>query len=134
MPDILRAHHGRYQHPNYMYLLPRTLRLNCMGYCAHAEAAALAQSNGLAQSFASAAASDPTVQSCLGSSSNAVAKAIATANSSGGNANANAAAAVGHGFSFCLPACALSIIQYIVLSGVFVSGPTPTVQWTRNNG
>ena len=63
----------------------------------HAEAAALAQSSGQAQAFASAVATDQTLQSCLGSSSNAVAKAIATANSSGGNANANAAAAVRHG-------------------------------------
>lgn len=54
--------------------------------CYHAEAAALAQSSGSASAFAAAAASNPTVQSCLGSSSSAAAKALAT--STGGSANA----------------------------------------------
>ena len=63
----------------------------------HAEAAALAQSNGNADAFASAAASSQAIQNCLGTSSNAVAKAEAQAGSGGGgggNAQAAANAAV----------------------------------------
>ncbi len=105
------------------------------GYCAHAEAAALAQSNGVAQSFASAAATDPTVQSCLGSSSNAVAKAVASANSAGGNANANAAAAVRDGFPVVsLPVLSASIHFQTVSSGALVLGHTTIERGTTTFG